>query len=196
VKIFILGTGRMGAWLVEEFCHQHQVAVYDRDLNKLKCFDNVERFSDLNEVTSFQPELAINAVSPQNTVSAFEELLPLIPANCMLSDIASVKAGVAEFYRKIGRRFVSSHPMFGPTFANIRDLRHENAIIISESDPAGKAFFPSFFRELATEYFRIHLRRTRSDHGLFFRHTLCFDVDLRSQFENAESARYYLPQTS
>lgn len=185
MKIFILGTGRMGAWLVEEFCHQHQVAVYDRDLNKLKCFDNVERFSDLNEVTSFQPELAINAVSPQNTVSAFEELLPLIPANCMLSDIASVKAGVAEFYRKIGRRFVSSHPMFGPTFANIRDLRHENAIIISESDPAGKAFFRQFFENLQLNIFEYtfeeHDQTTAYSLGTPFVSTLTFAANLKMQ---------------
>ena len=38
--------------------------------------------------------------------------------------------------------------MFGPTFANVRDLRDENAIIIKESDEEGKAFFRDFFHGL------------------------------------------------
>ena len=38
--------------------------------------------------------------------------------------------------------------MFGPTFANIKDLSNENAIIISESDDEGKDFFRTFYRSL------------------------------------------------
>jgi prephenate dehydrogenase len=36
--------------------------------------------------------------------------------------------------------------MFGPTFANIRDLRDENAIIIKESEREGKEFFRNFYK--------------------------------------------------
>jgi prephenate dehydrogenase len=53
-----------------------------------------------------------------------------------------------DYYRKIGKRFVSTHPMFGPTFANIRDLRDENAILIKESDEEGKLFFRDFYHSL------------------------------------------------
>jgi prephenate dehydrogenase len=35
--------------------------------------------------------------------------------------------------------------MFGPTFANIKDLSSENAIIITESDQEGIEFFRSFY---------------------------------------------------
>lgn len=185
MKIFILGAGRMGAWLVEEFCHQHQVAVYDRDLSKLKYFFNVKRFTDLKQVTRFKPELAINAVSPQNTISAFEELLPLIPTDCLLADIASVKIGVAEYYRKVGRRFVSSHPMFGPTFANIRDLSNENAIIIKESDPNGKKFFRQFFESLRLNIFEYsfeeHDSTTAYSLGTPFASSLTFAASLKMQ---------------
>ena len=38
--------------------------------------------------------------------------------------------------------------MFGPTFANIRDLSNDNAIIIKESDEDGKVFFRDFYRGL------------------------------------------------
>jgi len=185
MKVFILGAGRMGAWLVEEFCHQHQVAVYARDLTKLKYFFKVKRFTDLKQVTRFKPELVINAVSPQYTVTAYEELLPLIPADCLLADIASVKAGVAEFYRKIKRPFVSTHPMFGPTFANIRDLRNENAIIISESDPKGKAFFRQFFESLRLNIFEYsfeeHDRTTAYSLGTPFASSLTFAASLKMQ---------------
>jgi len=51
-----------------------------------------------------------------------------------------------DYYLASGRRFVSTHPMFGPTFGNVKDLSHENAIIVSESDEAGKEFFRNFYR--------------------------------------------------
>jgi len=185
MKIFILGAGRMGAWLVEEFCHQHQVAVYDRDLTKLKYFFNVKRFTELKQVKRFKPELAINAVSPQHTVTAFEDLISLIPADCLLADIASVKADVAEFYRKQARRFVSTHPMFGPTFANIRDLSNENAIIIKESDSQGKTFFRQFFESLHLNIFEYsfeeHDSTTAYSLGTPFASSLTFAANLKMQ---------------
>ncbi|MBU0585912.1 prephenate dehydrogenase/arogenate dehydrogenase family protein, partial [Candidatus Micrarchaeota archaeon] len=49
------------------------------------------------------------------------------------------------FYKKIGFRFVSTHPMFGPTFANVENLSNENAVVISESDSKGAEFFKEFF---------------------------------------------------
>lgn len=148
MRIFIMGAGHMGAWLVEELCLEHEVAVYDVDRKKLKYFFNVKRFLELDEVRSFEPQLLINAVSLPNIYTAFEGALPHLPQDCTLSDIASVKTGIYDYYRDLGRKFVSTHPMFGPTFANIRDLRDENAIIIRESDPEGKAFFENFYRGL------------------------------------------------
>ena len=148
MRIFIPGAGRMGAWLVEEFCLDHEVAVYDPDRRKLKYFLNVERFLELSEAEAFKPELVINAVSLPNTLKAFDDVLPYLPKDCILSDIASVKTGLYEYYKRVGKEFVSTHPMFGPTFANVRDLRNENAIIIKESDETGKGFFRDFYRGL------------------------------------------------
>ena len=148
MKIVILGAGHMGTWLVEELCLDHDVAVFDKDRRKLKYFFNVMRLIRLDEVAAFEPELVINAVSLNNTQQVFEEVLPFLPDDCIISDIASVKTGFHEYYRKAGRPFVSTHPMFGPTFANIRDLRDENAIIIQESDEEGKTFFRNFYASL------------------------------------------------
>jgi prephenate dehydrogenase len=148
MRICIVGAGHMGAWLVEEFCLDHEVAVYDTDRKKLKYFFNAKRLLDLAEVEEFEPELLINAVSLPNVYEAFRDVDPYIPGNCILSDIASVKTGIYDYYKNLGKRFVSTHPMFGPTFANIRDLREENAIIIKESDEEGKEFFRSFYKGL------------------------------------------------
>ncbi len=148
MKIFIMGAGHMGAWLVEEFCLDHEVAVYDTDRRKLKYFFNVRRLLELEEVEDFEPELLINAVSLPNVYKAFGDVLPYLPEDCILSDIASVKTGIHDYYKNLGKRFVSTHPMFGPTFANIRDLREENAIIIKESDDEIKGFFTNFYKSL------------------------------------------------
>ena len=145
MRILVLGAGHMGAWLVEELCLDHEVAVYDLDRRKLKYFFNVTRFLEPSEAEGFKPELVINAVSIANIHEAFEDFLPYLPEECILSDIASVKTGINELYKTLGKKFVSTHPMFGPTFANIRDLSNENAIIIKESDEEAKSFFHDFY---------------------------------------------------
>lgn len=148
MRIFIMGAGHMGAWLVEEFCLDHKVAVYDPDRRKLKYFFNAIRLLELTEAKEFEPELVINAVSLSNIYKAFDDVLPCLPDYCILSDIASVKTSLYEYYKRAGKRFVSTHPMFGPTFTNIRDLSNENAIIIKESDEEGKELFRNFYKSL------------------------------------------------
>ena len=138
----------MGTWLVEEFCFDHDVAVYDIDRKKLKHFIHVKRYLEIAELEAFRPELMVNAASLSDVCRVFDEVLPHLPEDCIISDVASVKTGLHDYYKTIGRRFVSTHPMFGPTFANVRDLRDESAIIIEESDEEGKAFFRNFFQAL------------------------------------------------
>lgn len=185
MRIFIMGAGRMGSWLVGEFCHDHEVAVYDIDPKKLKYFINVTRFKDLTEVEAFKPEMAINAVNLKYTIEAFNTLLPYLPEECMLSDITSVKNGIYEYYQSKDKRFVSTHPMFGPTFANIRDPHDENAIIIKESDEEGKAFFRKFYQNLRLniyEYsFKEHDEITAYSLGTPFSSSLVFAACLKNQ---------------
>jgi prephenate dehydrogenase len=50
----------MGAWLVEEFCLDHEVAVYDLDRRKLKHFFNVIRLLELKDIEAFKPHLVIS----------------------------------------------------------------------------------------------------------------------------------------
>ena len=148
MRIAIIGAGNMGSWLVESLCLDYEVGIYDRDRSKLKYFFNSRKFLYYEEIMDFSPDLLINAVSLDQTIPGFDEIISYLPESCIISDITSVKSGLMEYYGKLGRRFVSTHPMFGPTFANVKDLSDENAIIISESDEEGKAFFREFYSGL------------------------------------------------
>ncbi|MEX0985824.1 MAG: prephenate dehydrogenase/arogenate dehydrogenase family protein [Bacteroidales bacterium] len=148
MRIVIVGAGNMGSWLVESLCLDYEVGIYDADRNKLKYFFNSRKFVYLEDIHDFSPDLVINAVNLEKTIPVFRELLPYLPENCILADITSVKKGLADFYKETGRRFVSTHPMFGPTFGDVRNLRDENAIIIKESDEVGAEFFRKLYQNL------------------------------------------------
>ena len=109
---------------------------------------NTRRFTELDEIKDFRPELVINAVTLKYTLDVFRQVMPLLPKDCILSDIASVKTNLKEFYDTCGFRYVSTHPMFGPTFANLGALSNENAIIITESDYMGRIFFRDLYSRL------------------------------------------------
>ena len=153
MKILILGAGKMGTFLTDVLCIQHEVALYDTDARKLRFVFNTLRLTQLDEIREFEPELLINCVTLKYTIEAFEKVLPYIPQNCIISDIASVKTGLQEYYGNCGRRYVSTHPMFGPTFATLDNLSSQSAIIISESDHMGKAFFKDLYHSLRLKIF-------------------------------------------
>lgn len=153
MKILILGAGKMGAFFVDLLSFDHETAVYDVDPQRLRFMYNTQRFTTLDEIEAFRPELVINAVTLKYTLSVFDTLLPLLPSDCILSDIASVKTGFKEYYEATGRRYVSTHPMFGPTFANLGALSSENAIIINEGDYMGRIFFKDLYGKLGLNVF-------------------------------------------
>ncbi len=139
----------MGAFFTDLLSFDHEVAVYEIDARKLRFMYNTQRFTTLDEIKDFRPELVINAVSLKYTLTVFEEVLPYLPKECILSDISSVKTGFKEFYEKSGFRYVSTHPMFGPTFANLGKLADENVIIINEGDYMGRIFFRDLYSKLS-----------------------------------------------
>lgn len=153
MRIAIIGAGNMGSWMVESLCLDYEVGVFDTDRTKMRYFFNSRKFLYLEEILDFSPDLLINAVSLDKTLPVFDEIISYLPEDCIIADITSVKTGLAEYYQKLGRRFVSTHPMFGPTFANVRDLRDESAIIISESDEEGKEIFRKFYKSLNINIF-------------------------------------------
>ncbi|MBO4370342.1 MAG: prephenate dehydrogenase [Paludibacteraceae bacterium] len=153
MKILIMGAGKMGTFLTDVLCMKHEVGLFDKQPERLRFVFNTQRMTSFDEVKEFQPEMLINCVSLNHTFDAFQEVMPYLPKDCILSDIASVKTGLPEFYKKCGHRFVSTHPMFGPTFANLGNLSTQNAIIIAESDHMGKLFFKDLYESLHLNIF-------------------------------------------
>lgn len=158
MKILILGAGKMGSFFADVLSFEHEVAVLDTDPKKLRFIYNTLRMTDAAEVEDFAPELVINAATLKYTIPAFHNVLPYLPQTCILSDIASVKNGLEEFYRERTRPYVSTHPMFGPTFASLSDLSTQSAIIISESSHLGKVFFRDLYNRLRLNVFEYSFR--------------------------------------
>ena len=185
MRIAIIGAGNMGSWLVESLCLDYEVGVYDVDRGRLKYFFNSRKFLYYEEILDFSPDLLINAVSLDRTFSLFDEIISYLPKDCIIADITSVKSGLADYYKKLGRRFVSTHPMFGPTFGNVKDLSDENAIIITESDEEGKAFFREFYSSLKIkihEYsFQEHDKTIAYSLSIPFSSTMVFAACMKEQ---------------
>lgn len=152
MRIAIIGCGKMGSWLAKFFMDGNEIAVYDLDQDKAKV-KGAKTLAKIEELASFAPELTINAVSLQNTIKAFDSFVKILPEGCVIGDVTSIKSGLEDYYRKTGRRFVSVHPMFGPTFANMDSLREENAVIIRGSDPKAAELFRNLFLKLGIRVF-------------------------------------------
>ena len=146
MKILVMGAGKMGSFFIDLLSFEHEVAVFERDPKRMRFTYNCQRFTSYEEIEEFKPELLINAVTLKYTIPVFEQVIPHLPKECIISDIASVKTDLKEFYEASGMRYVSTHPMFGPTFANLQQLSEENAIIISEGDYMGRIFFKEFLQ--------------------------------------------------
>lgn len=153
MKILVLGAGKMGAFFVDLLSFDHETAVFDIDPQRLRFMYNTQRFTEWEEIRHFEPELVINAVTLKHTLSTFDKVIPFLPKDCILSDIASVKTGFKAYYEASGFRYASSHPMFGPTFANLGSLSHENAIVINEGDYMARLFFRDLYHRLNLNVF-------------------------------------------
>ena len=138
----------MGSFFVDLLSFEHETAVYDTDPKRLRFMYNTQRFTSLDEIEAFEPDMVINAVTLKYTLEVFRQVEPHLPKHCILSDIASVKTDFYEYYQQCGHPYVSTHPMFGPTFANLGALSNENAIIITDGDYMGRIFFKDLYQKL------------------------------------------------
>lgn len=153
MRILILGAGKMGSFFGDLLSFDHELAVFDTDPKKLRFIYNTVRMSDPKEIADFNPELVLNAATVKYTIEAFKTVLPYLSKDCIISDIASVKTGLKEFYATVEQPFVSTHPMFGPTFADLRNLSTQSTIIISESSEKGKQFFLDLYNSVNLRVF-------------------------------------------
>ena len=175
----------MGSFFTDVLSFEHEVAVYDVNPKRLRFMYNCCRFTQTDEIADFKPELVINAATVKYTLDAFRQVLPVLPPDCIISDIASVKTGLKEFYSNCGHRYVSTHPMFGPTFANLNQLSQENAIIINEGDYMGRIFFKDLYQKLGLniyEYsFEEHDRTVAYSLSIPFVSTFVFAAVMKHQ---------------
>ena len=148
MKILILGAGKMGSFFTDVLSFEHECAVYEIDQKRMRFLYNTQRFTNLEEIRTFRPDLVINAVTLKYTIDVFKQVIPYLHQDCIISDISSVKTGFKEFYESTGMHYVSTHPMFGPTFANLGALSNENAIVINEGVYLGRVFFLDLYRRL------------------------------------------------
>ena len=148
MRILVLGAGKMGSFFLDLLSFDHETAVYEKEPMRMRFTYNCQRFTKVEEIKAFNPELVINAVTVKYTIPAFKEVIPYLSDECIISDISSVKTCLKDFYEQCGHPYVSTHPMFGPTFANLHQLSEENAIIINEGDYMGRIFFKDLYNKL------------------------------------------------
>ena len=175
----------MGSFFLDLLSFDHETAVYEKDPKRMRFTYNCQRLTTLDEVKEFAPELVINAVTVKYTIPAFKEVLPYLPKDCIISDISSVKTNLKEYYDSTGFRYVSTHPMFGPTFANLNQLHEENAIIICVGDYMGRIFFKDLYQRLGLniyEYtFEEHDRTVAYSLSIPFVSTFVFAAVMKHQ---------------
>ena len=105
MRILVLGAGKMGSFFVDLLSFEHETAVYEVDPKRLRFMYNTQRFTSLDEIDAFDPELVINAVTLKYTLDVFRQVIPHLSKDCIISDISSVKTGFKEFYEETGMRY-------------------------------------------------------------------------------------------
>ena len=185
MKILILGAGKMGSFFADLLSFDHEVAVLEKDPRRMRFIYNAIRMQSPEEITGFKPELVINCVTLNHTIGAFRDIFPYLEPNCIISDVASVKTQLQDFYNSCGFPYVSTHPMFGPTFATLGSLDEENTIIISEGNHLGKVFFKDLYSRLKLNIFEYsfdeHDRVVAYSLGIPFASTLVFAATMIHQ---------------
>ena len=185
MKILVLGAGKMGSFFTDLLSFDHEVAVLERDPKRLRFIYNAIRMQVPEDIESFAPDLVINCVTLNYTIEAFRSVITFLKPNCIISDVASVKTNLKEFYEECGFPYVSTHPMFGPTFANLANLEKENTIIISEGDHLGKVFFKDLYNGLKLNVFEYtfeeHDKVVAYSLGIPFASTLVFAATMVHQ---------------
>ncbi|MDR3266749.1 MAG: prephenate dehydrogenase/arogenate dehydrogenase family protein [Tannerella sp.] len=185
MNILILGAGKMGTFFCDLLSFDHEVAVLEKDPKRMRFIYNALRLQSPEEIRDFNPDMVINCVTLNYTIEAFKTVIPYLKANCIISDIASVKTNLQEFYTECDLPYVSTHPMFGPTFANLANLEKENTIIISEGDHLGRIFFKDLYGKLKLNIFEYtfeeHDRVVAYSLGIPFASTLVFAATMVHQ---------------
>ena len=63
MKILILGAGKMGSFFVDLLSFDHECAVYEVDPKRMRFLYNTQRFTSMDEIDAFRPNLVTVLVS-------------------------------------------------------------------------------------------------------------------------------------
>lgn len=148
MRIAVLGLGRMGRWLASESARDAEVGAYDRDASRMISIAGVMKLQHPSDLAGFRPDFLINAVGIGDTVSAFRSVEPFLPPDCILTDIATIKSPVFEYYGGCPYPHASIHPLFGPNFADLDRLSGGIVIMLRESAEPAKILFRRLFESL------------------------------------------------
>ena len=69
----------MGSFFTDVLSFKHETAVFDVNPQKLRFMYNCYRYTTLDEIREFSPELVINAATVKYTLDAFNQVLPALP---------------------------------------------------------------------------------------------------------------------
>lgn len=155
MRIYVIGLGNMGSWFAKNLRKEHEVFGYDQDQRKTEALKSEIKIATPQELKGYPPDLVLNAVSLKETIPAFEHVVTCIGKNTVLCDIASIKGDIPRYYEEKKAKFLSMHPMFGPTFANMKKLKGENVIFITGSDKDTMDLFKDFFKKFRVKFFEL-----------------------------------------
>ncbi|MGB9714199.1 MAG: prephenate dehydrogenase/arogenate dehydrogenase family protein [Candidatus Bathyarchaeales archaeon] len=149
MKIAILGAaGRMGKWFTQYFVEKgHVLTVSGVHQEKLKALakDYGVKIAKNNLEAVKDADLTLVSVPIGKTAEVLSEITPKLKRGSIVSEIASVKAGIIDVLKessKFGVQPLSLHPLFGPMqkvkkkFALVPVLDAESELAVA------KRFFP------------------------------------------------------
>ena len=112
MRILIMGAGKMGSFFIDLLSFDHEVAVYEKDAKRLRFTYNCYRFTKMEEIEMFRPELVINAVTVKYTLPAFEEVLPHLSNDCIISVLREERFPLREHAPYVRPNLCQSEPAF------------------------------------------------------------------------------------
>ncbi|MDW7759396.1 MAG: hypothetical protein SCM96_02015 [Acidobacteriota bacterium] len=148
MRIAVMGIGHMGRWLASGLARDAEVGVHDSDTGRMASVPGAARLEHPAELAGFRPDLLVNAVGIGDTVSAFRAVEPFLPPGCILTDIATIKSPVFEYYSGCPFPHASIHPLFGPNFADLDRISGGVVLVLRESAEPAKILFRRVFDAL------------------------------------------------
>ena len=76
MKILILGAGKMGSFFTDVLSFDHECAVYEIEPRRMRFLYNTQRFTSMDEIEAFCPDLVINCVTLKYTLQVVDEVIP------------------------------------------------------------------------------------------------------------------------